>query len=207
MATIAALGKTCAKPAISAALFDQDHFYTRTARFSAKFHFHDKAGNSLAFVRNASFCWNKEIRIFTDPGLSFELLTIKPLASKSSDQVFEIADSINRERVGAIAQRQMNGLAKRQWDLIDSSGLEIGDVEEDSLFRAHIRRVVTDFIPQGYKIRVAERVAGQISEKSSFSFHHLEVDISNDPERILDRRLLAGFVVLLQAASSQSRQP
>lgn len=204
MATTAALGKTCAKPAISAALFGQDHFCTRTARFSTKLYFHDQAGNTLGFVRNASFAWNKEIRLFTDPGLSFELLTIKPLpGSKDS---FEIADSINHERVGVISLTASKGLEKRQWVLADRSGIEIGDVVENSLICAHLRRKLTDFVSQTYAIRMGDRTVGEIFEKSNISAHHLEVDISADSDRKLDRRLLAGFLVLLQAGFSRGQR-
>jgi len=206
MATIAALGKTCAKPAISAALFSQDHFYTRTARFSSKLYFHDQAGKTLAFVRNASFAWNKDIRIFTDPGLSFELLTIKPLPPASSIASFEITDSINHERVGTIIQVTSKGLEKGQWALMNASGLEIGEVTEDSLVRAHIRRKLTDFISQTYTIRATDGTVGEMCEKSNISSHHLEVDLSGDTERKLDRRLLAGFLVLLQVGFSRDQR-
>ncbi|HST76970.1 MAG TPA: hypothetical protein VLN58_00625, partial [Verrucomicrobiae bacterium] len=104
MATIAAPGKISGAPAISAALFQKDHFRARQTRFSlaSRLYFYDQEGKTLAFVRNLSLHWNKELRIFTDPGLSFELLTITPTKKDAGEKAFAVFDPVNRESVGRI---------------------------------------------------------------------------------------------------------
>jgi len=135
MATTPALGTASARTAINAALFQQDRFYARKSRFSwaPKFYFYDEHGNTLGFVRNATLTWNHEIRVFTDPGLSFELLAIRPQAEGIPSLRFEVTDSVNRQPVGAVREVQVSPLQRRQWALLDAVGHEVGTVTENSL--------------------------------------------------------------------------
>src|SRR6185312_7900862 len=110
---------------ISAALFQQDHFHARQTRFfrTPKLYFYDHAGKTLAFVRNLSLHWNKEIRVFTDPTLSFELLTITPAKKEGGEETFVVFDPVNRESVGRIRIPAAVGLQKQEWTLVDATGL------------------------------------------------------------------------------------
>ena len=61
MATFAALGKTSAALPITAAVFQQDHFYVRQTRssWSPRLYFQDDCGKTLAFVRNLRCQYNQ----------------------------------------------------------------------------------------------------------------------------------------------------
>src|SRR5689334_20455923 len=102
MATLAALGKASAVSPITAAAFQQNHFYARQTRssWSPRLYFQDDSGNTLAFVRNLSCHYNHEIRVFTDPTLSFELLAIKPGVRTAEADHFTVTDSLTRELAG-----------------------------------------------------------------------------------------------------------
>lgn len=204
MATIAAIGKASAGPAISAALFQQDCFYARKSQFSwsPKFYFYDEHGNTLAFVRNATFSCNKEIRVFTDPTLSFELLAIRPLPRRNLGGSFAVIDSVNHKPVGAIRQVQAR-LQRRQWVLMDSDDQEVATVTEDSLLLGGIRRLVTELVPQGYTFTFAGREVGRATQNGSLFTPEMKIDLSSDRERELDRRLVAATVVFLLAFSCQ----
>lgn len=205
MATPAALGKTSASPAISAALFQQDCFYARKSHFSwsPRFYFYDEHGNTLAFVRNASFTWSNEIRVFTDPTLSFELLVIRPLSRRSPGESFVVIDSVNHKPVGAIRQLQGNRLQRRQWVLMDPDDQEIATVTEDSLLLGGIRRLVTELVPQSYTFLFADREVGRATQNGSLFTPEMKIDLSSDREKQLDRRLVAATAVLLLAFSAQ----
>lgn len=204
MATTAALGKASASR-ISAALFRQDRFYARKSRFSwaPKFYFYDEHGQTLAFVRNATFTWERKIRVFSDPGLSFELLTISPLAGRHSAPSFEVIDSVNHERVGTIRPVQVNRLQRRQWRLMDARGQEVGTVTEDSVLLAGLRRLLIELVPQTYTFFLAQREIGKARQNGSLFNSEMEIDLSADCENQLDRRLATAAVVLLLAISTQ----
>ena len=205
MATIAALGKTSAGPAISAALFQKDCFYARRSRFSwsPKFYFYDEQGNTLAFVRNAIFSWNKEVRIFTDPTLSFELLAIRPLSRRNLGATFAVTDSVNHKRVGAIRQIKP-GRLQRQWVLINSDDQELATVTEDSLLLGGIRRLVTHGVPQSYTFRLAGHEIGKATQSGGLFSPEMKIDLSGDGGKQLDRRLAAAAVVLLLGISAHA---
>lgn len=203
MATTAAVGKP--STAISAALFQQNFLYVRKSRFSwaPRFYFYDGHGNTLGFVRNATFAWNKGIRVFSDPTLSFELLSIRPVDTSTPDTRFEITDSVNRSRVGAIRQTQAGPLLRRCWVLMDSADQEIATVTENSLLLGGIRRLITEMAPQSYTFLLGGCEVGRATQNDRFFSPALKIDLSNDPEKRLDRRLVAAAVVLILAFSAQ----
>ena len=205
MATTAAPGKASATPAISAAIFQQDRFYARKSALSwaPKVYFYDEHGNTLAFVRNLASLWSRDIRVFTDSGLSFELLAIKPLAGRNSSLVFEITDSVNHERVGAIRQLHLGWMHRQQWSLIDCRDEEVAIVSEGSLLLGGLRRFVTELLPQSYTFRSGECDIGTATQNGSLFNSEMEIDLGADHEKRLDRRLVTAMVVLLLASSAQ----
>ena len=127
------------KPAlISAALFQQDQFMARQKIFSLvpSFYFHDQQGNALAFLRKKVFTWRDEIRVFTDENQSMELLQIKARKIIDWGTAFDVTDSINHQRVGALKRRAWKSLIRKEWTIMDANDQEIGRIQEDSVFLA-----------------------------------------------------------------------
>jgi hypothetical protein len=135
--------------------------------------------------------------------MSFELLTIRPVAGRSSEACFEITDSVNHERVGTIRQVETSRLQRRQWALMGSAGQEVGTAIEDSLLLGGLRRFITELLPQSYTFRLAACGVGTATQKGSLFNSEMEVDLSADHEKQLDRRLVTGLLVLLLASSAQ----
>lgn len=204
MATIAAPGKLSAAPAISAALFQQDHFRARQTRFSMtpKLYFYDQDGKTLAFVRNLGLHWNKELRVFTDPTLSFELLTITPAKKGTGEETFVVFDPVNRESVGRIKIPRVVGLQKQEWILVDATGLQVGHLQENSAMLGVMRRYVSEAFPQTYTFYGEDCLAGHALANGIFS-PEVEVDLRNDDENPLDRRLVIAVLILVLAGRMQ----
>jgi hypothetical protein len=202
MATLAALGKTCARPAIRAALWSQDHFCVRQTQvsWSPKLYFYDHHGKTLAFVREAGFSWSKEVRVFTDPTLSFELLSVKPLPSGRSAASFEIIDSMNHQRVGAIMQLPPARLQRRHWTLLDTEGKEVGAVSKDSLLLAGMRGLFTQLVPQRYTFRIGDREVGEAKHGRRLFSPEMTIDLSRDCNKHLDRRLVTAAILILMTS-------
>lgn len=201
MATVAAAGKISAAPAISAALFQKDHFRARQTRFSLapRLYFYDEEGKTLAFVRNLSLHWNKELRIFTDPGLSFELLTITPTKKDAGEKAFLVFDPVNRESVGRIKIPQAIGLQKQEWTLVDATGLQVGHLQEDSAMLGAMRRYLSQAVPQTYTFYGEDSLAGHASLMNGIFSPEMEIDLRKDHETQLDRRLVVAVLVLVLA--------
>src|SRR6185312_15990642 len=177
MATIAVPGKLSPAPAISAALFQQDHFRVRKTRLSItpKIYFYDQDGKTLAFVRNMALHWNKELRVFTDPSLSFELLTITPTKKQAGEKTFA---------------------------LFDAMGRRVGHLQENSAILAGMRRYLSEALPQTYSYYGEECVARHASLSNGLFSPEMEIDLCNDGKP-LDRRLVVAVLVLALAGRMQ----
>lgn len=199
------VGTTAKSVPISAAIFQQDHFMARQRIFTLvpQFHFYDLSGNTLAFLRKKVFTWKDEIRIFTDQTQSMELLYIKARKIIDWGTAFDVTDSINRQKVGVLKRRGWKSLVRGEWTIMDANDVEIGRIQEDSLFLATVRRYLTTIIPQSYTFEVHGLQAGTARRNWNFFGPKLDVDFSADPGRMLDRRLVAAAVVLLMAVEGR----
>jgi hypothetical protein len=199
------LGAPAVSPAISAAIFQQDRFAARQKvfAFAPQFFFLDLNGNTLAYLRKKVFTWKDEIRIFTDQEQTMELLRIKARKIIDWGTAFDVTDSINHQRVGALKRRGWKSLARKEWTILDARDQEIGKVQEDSLFLAMVRRHLTNIIPQSYSFEIGGQQIGTAKQNWNFFAPKMDVDFSDDPRKRLDRRLVAAAIVLLMAVEGR----
>lgn len=190
-----------ASPTISAAIFQQDRFIARQKvfAFAPQFFFLDQNGNTLAYLCKKVFTWKDEIRIFTDPGQTMELLSIKARKIIDWGTAFDVTDSINRQKVGVLKRRAWKSLVRKEWTIMDANDQEIGRVQEDSLFLATVRRYLINIIPQTYSFELGGQAVGTAKQNWNFFAPKMEVDFTDDPGKRLDRRLVAAAIVLLMA--------
>jgi hypothetical protein len=196
------------KPAIAAAIFQQDAFVARRKIFSIApcFSVYDQAGNALAFLRKKIFALKDEIRVFTDETQSLELLNIKARKIIDWGTAFDVTDSINRQKVGALKRRGWKSLVRKEWTVLDAFDQEIGAIREDSMLLAFVRRFVTALIPQTYTFEIAGQQVGTAEQNWNLFAPKMYVDFTADPGKRLDRRLLLAAVVLLMAVEGRQHQ-
>src|SRR5215467_14686173 len=129
---------------IAAAIFQQDTFIARQKIFSLapSFYIDDHLGNALAFLRKKVFTWKDDIRVFTDETQSLELLRIKARKVIDWGTAFDVTDSINNQKVGALQRRGWKSVMRKEWIILDPIDQEIGKIQEDSLPLALVRRFV-----------------------------------------------------------------
>ena len=199
------VGTATTSASISAPIFQQDRFWARQKIFtlSPQFYFYDVNGNALAFLRKKVFTWKDEIRIFTDQTQSLELLYIKARKIIDWGTAFDVTDSINRQKVGALKRQAWKSLVRKEWTIMDANDQEIGRIQEDSMFLATVRRYVTNIIPQSYTFELRSQQVGMATQNWNFFAPKMEVDFSGDPGRMLDRRLVAAAIVLLMAVEGR----
>jgi hypothetical protein len=194
--------------AIAAAIFQQDAFVARRKIFSLApcFFVHDQAGNALAFLRKKIFTLKDEIRVFTDETQSLELLNIKARKIIDWGTAFDVTDSINHQKVGALKRRGWKSLVRKEWIVMDAFDQEIGAIREDSLALAFVRRFITALLPQTYTFEIAGQQVGTAEQNWNFFAPKMYVDFTSDPAKRLDRRLLVAAVVLLMAVEGRQKQ-
>ena len=196
------------QPAIAAAIFQQDSFVARQKIFSWApcFYIQDQFGNALAFLRKKVFTWKDEIRVFTDESQSLELLRIKARKIIDWGTAFDVTDSINNQKVGALKRRGWRSVVRKEWIIMDALDQEIGRIREDSAVLAFVRRFVTALLPQAYKFELGPQQVGTVTQNWNFFAPRMFVDFTADPGKQLDRRLAVAAVVLLMAVEGRQQQ-
>lgn len=199
------VGTTATTAPISAAIFQQDRFLARQRIFTLtpQFYFYDFNGNTLAFLRKKVFTWKDEIRIFTDQTQSMEVLHIKARKIIDWGTAFDVTDSINHQKVGALKRQAWKSLVRKEWTILDANDQEMGRIQEDSLFLATVRRYLTNIIPQSYTFEIHGHQVGIATQNWNLFAPKMEVDFSGDPTRLLDRRMVAAAIVLLMAVEGR----
>jgi hypothetical protein len=167
-------------------------------------YFQDDLGNTLAFVRNLSCPFNQEIRVFTDPTLSFELLAVKLVSRTANADQFTVTDCLVKKLAGTIWQRHPQKGFRQEWSLNSPTAHETGAIQEDSLFRALVRRHLTELVPQSYTFYAGGSARGTATPGSVLWAHTTEIDLTQDHERLIDRRLVLAAIVLITAGKRQS---
>ena len=126
-----------------------------------------------------------------------------PVLEVTTDQILDVAasytvtDERTDEVVGAL-KRDWTFLRHR-WQLIDSDNNVVGTVEEGNLLMAMIRRFIIEFFPFKYQITSPDgeklgRIDGKFSIRDTY-----DIDLSDDEEKTIDRRLGVAAAVLIDA--------
>jgi uncharacterized protein YxjI len=199
MASSTGVGTQVTKTAITAAVFQQDSFIARQKIFTLapQFYFYDQQGQVLAFLRKKVFSWKDDIRVFTDATQSFELLRIKGRQIIDFGASFDVADSLSGEKTGTLRRRGWKSILRAEWDILDANEMEVGKIREDSAWKAALRRLVGNLIPQGYTFELHGRQVGTAQRTWNIFVPTMNVDFTPDPGKSLDRRLVVAAIVLL----------
>ncbi|MGE5323144.1 MAG: hypothetical protein ACM3SW_09795 [Actinomycetota bacterium] len=195
-----ALGKASAST-VAAAVFQQNHFFVHHARlpWSSRLYFHDERGRTLAFVRNAKCEWNKGIRVFTDPTLSFELLAIKPVRDAEPGRHFNVIDSVNSDIVGRVRHLPTPRLQRQEWQLLGPARNEVFVIREDSALLGLMQRYLAVSVPQSYTFTVAQDTFGSAVRVRGLFSPNTEIELGGDGAKPVDRRLVVAALVLILA--------
>ena len=199
--------------------FDRDKFFINQKRlsFKEKYYVYDEQGTELFYVeRPIRVFARRNITVFGDDSKSEPLLFI------SQDHYWEIfhrsftvADA-DGQVIAKLSRNNFTSLFRRGWIIMAPSGATIARAREDSLLLAAIRRIV-QFIPFvaliGGIIKtdfhfLARDSTGNEQKIGAFNrrltlFDKYVLDLTEDSERKLDRRVALAVGVLLDTAEKR----
>jgi hypothetical protein len=148
----------------------------------------------------------EEITFFADEAQRTPILRLK------ARKVFEFRGRIDVQLpdgqvIGQFQKVFGASLFRSAWQILDASGNQVATARESSMFMAILRRVwgmlpITENIPVTppfhFDILVGERQIGRFTRLLAFRDRYL-MDLTGDPERVLDRRVAMAFCVALDA--------
>ena len=173
----------------------------------------DVPGQPFCFVRQKPYKFKEDIRFYADAGQSVELMRIKARQRFDPVAKYDVA-AADGERIGFIQKVFRKSLLRSTYTLYDANEVEVATVTEKSLAVALLRRLV-GFIPY------IENVANWLPIPYDFVFlrgdavlgHHRRqmwklldvytIDMSGDPQRTIDRRLLLAIAVGMDALQAR----
>jgi uncharacterized protein YxjI len=173
----------------------------------------DKPGQPFCFVRQKRFTWKEDIRFYTDENRSIELMRIKARQRFDPRARYDVT-AADGSKVGEIQKVFGTSLLRSTYRLYDARGQEAATATEQSLGVALIRRAVgfvpyldnvADWLPIPYHFTFERdgRVLGSHRRHIGKIRDTYTIDLSGDPERSLDRRLVLAIAVGMDALQAR----
>ncbi len=170
--------------------------------FGGEFRIYSPEGTQLLYSKQKAFKLKEDIRVYSDDSMTNELLTIQARQVIDFSAAYDVVETGTGVAVGALRRKGFKSLLRDEWLLMDTQGLEIGKVQEDSLLLALLRRRL-GFIPQKYTVTVGGQPVASFKQHFNPFVLKYTLDLSQDYEKRLDRRLAIAAGVLLCAIERQ----
>lgn len=182
--------------------FNKDYYLIRRKVLKlvgASFHIYDKEQNLIFYVKQKGFKLKEDIRVFTSESMTEEVLLIQARNAIDISGTYDVFDSATNEKIGILRRKGLKSMFKDEWLILDTSENEIGNIKEDHVGLAIIRRFITNLIPQSFKGTLNNQPVFTFKQKFNPIISKIELDFSVDKNKLLDRRLGIAAGILLCA--------
>lgn len=165
------------------------------------FHVFDPAGNVVLYSKQKAFKLKEDIRIYTGEDMGTEVLTIRTDQIIDLGATYHVHDSQQGGvRVGSLKRKGLKSMLRDEWVILDSSGQEVGIIQEDSFALALLRRLMVGWLlPQRYYGTIGNNPVSVFTRNFNPFISKISLDFSMDTQGQLDRRLGIAAVIMLLA--------
>jgi uncharacterized protein YxjI len=171
---------------------------------TGKFRFYDPAGRLVMFSEQKMFRLREDIRVFSDEGKSQEVLSIKARQIIDFSAAYDVVDAEMNQKVGVLRRKGLRSLLRDEWEVLDANDNVIGQLFEDSVGLALLRRLVLgSLLPQNYDMTFGETRVADLKQRFNPFRYELDLDFSMDAGRLLDRRIGIAAGILLAAVEGK----
>lgn len=184
---------------MSGNLFDLNSYLIRRKVFKifgASFHVYD-GEQVVGFCKQKAFKLKEDIRLFTDETAETELLVIQARQIIDFAAAYDIVDPKDGIKIGAARRKGLKSILRDSWELLDANDQPIATLQEDSASMAMVRRLLSNLIPQKFRINVGDEAP--VILKQRFNPFIYKLDVGIPPQCSLDKRLIAGLATLIAA--------
>ncbi len=167
------------------------------------------AGGPIAYVRQKRMAIKEDVRFYADEDETQELFRIKARRMLEVGGNYDVT-AADGQKVGVLQKVFGRSLFRSTWRVLDAQENEVAVGQERSLFLAIARRLVDfvpyvgDFIPIPYnfEIHAGDRRIGGLDRKFQIRDKYV-LDLSDDHERVLDRRLAIALAIGLDTLQNR----
>ena len=173
----------------------------------------DAPGRVFCFVRQKMFKFKEDIRFYTDESQSHELMRIKARQRFDPRARYDVTSG-DGQKIGQIQKVFGASLLRSTYKIYDAAGNELAMATEKNLAIALIRRLVAfipfienfaDWLPIPYHFvfKRNETLLGTDRRQMWKFMDVYTIDLSGDPERTVDRRLILAITVGMDALQAR----
>ena len=170
--------------------------------FGQAFHVYDTNNQVCFFAKLKAFKLKEDIRIYDDTNQQNELLRIQARSVVDFGATYDVIDSAQDLKLGALRRKGLKSLFRDSWLILDANDEEIGTLMEDGGGLALLRRLGgfgNLIMPQTFKAEVnGQQVASFRQHRNPF-IPKLDLDFSMDYQQLLDRRMGIAAAILIGA--------
>ena len=173
----------------------------------------DSPGAPFCFVRQKPFKFKEDIRFFTDQSMTTELMRIKARQRFDPRARYDVT-AADGTKIGGIQKVFGASLLRSTYTIYDGNGQELATVTEKNVWVALLRRLVgfipyvenvANWLPIPYDF-IFQRGGSTVGEHRRQLWKLIDVytsDMSGDPERAIDRRLVLALAVGMDALQAR----
>ncbi|TGL86502.1 hypothetical protein EHQ68_14395 [Leptospira congkakensis] len=167
--------------------------------FGGEIRIFDESKNKLLFfVKQKAFKLKEDITVYADETKTKELLKIKARSVIDFSATYDVVDVSSNEAIGSLRRKGFKSILKDSWEILDTKDQVVGSIDEDSMFKAILRRFLTNLIPQSFFITLNKNQVGVLKQTFNPFVPQFNIDFSADNTNALDRRMGIAIVILLQ---------
>jgi uncharacterized protein YxjI len=165
----------------------------------AAFHVYNENEQVVLFSNQKAFKLKEDIRMYTGEDMQTEVLSIQARQVLDFSAAYDVMDSIKGEKVGALKRKGLKSILRDAWIVMDNDDREIGQIEEDSMAMALVRRFLTNLIPQNFTATINGQEVCEYKQNFNPFVRKVTVNLKPAAEGTFDRRLALAAGVLLSA--------
>ncbi|MBN1305778.1 MAG: hypothetical protein JXA13_15175 [Anaerolineales bacterium] len=186
--------------------FQYGHYLLKRQVFAltGKFRYYNPSGELVMFSQQKMFKLKEDIRVYTDENKTQELLVIQARQIIDFSAAYDVVDASSNMKVGALRRRGLKSILRDEWEVLDVNDQPMGVIQEDSMGRAMLRRLLLgSLLPQDYDAVINGQRAADLKQR--FNLFRYELDVTFEPGLAFDRRLgLAAGILLATVEGKQS---
>jgi hypothetical protein len=182
----------------SAFQFNQYLLKRKVLALTGKFNFYGPNGESVLYSEQRMFKLKEDVRVYSGPDKSQELLMIKARQVIDFSAAYDVFDPLERVRVGTLQRRGLRSIARDEWLILDAQQQPLGIIIEDDLTYAMLRRfLLGTLLPQNYDVIINGRAVADLRQLFNLVRYEMLIDFTNNHSQQLDPRLGIAAALLL----------
>ena len=171
---------------------------------TGKFRFYDPAGRLVMFSEQKMFRLREDIRVYDSEDKSREILSVKARQIMDFSASYDVVDTELNQKVGVLRRKGLRSILRDEWEVLDANDQLIGQLFEDSVGMALLRRLVLgSWLPQNYDMTVGGTRVADLRQNFNLFRYELNLDFTMDTTNRLDRRVGIAAGILLAAVEGK----